>query len=115
MLIAKTEMSASTISDKGYVYGGATNFNTNSLADCDEYNSISNVWTSKQALPSPTRQEATGSTILEKGYVYGGQTADGAGQARDCDEYNPITNSWASKLDIPVTTEARSSAASTTI
>jgi hypothetical protein len=43
-------LAGSTISDKGYIYGGVT---TVAIADCDEYDPDS--WTSKTDLPAPAR------------------------------------------------------------
>ena len=53
---ARGYLAASTISDKGYVYGGYRNFQ-----DTDEYNP--DTWTSKSDMPAPGRHDLAASTI----------------------------------------------------
>jgi len=96
---ARKGFAASTINHKGYVYGGYVyeGEGRDRIQNCDEYNSVTNIWTAKSDMPAPVRDDLAASTILDKGYVYGGEEG---GTLQDCDEYDPDT--WTSKTDMPV-------------
>ena len=99
---------ASTISNKGYVYGGETTAYSK-LQDCDEYAFGSpGTWTSKTSFSSTARSYLSASTILGKGYIYGGNLGVGL-----CDEFDASGNSWVANKDT-LNTE-RSYTAATTI
>jgi hypothetical protein len=97
-------LAASTILNKGYVYGGFSG-NT-ALQDTDEYDP--DTWAVRTDMPSPIRAGLSASTILNKGYVFGGFQGP---HLQDTDEYDPDT--WASKTDMP--TPARNYLTSSTI
>jgi len=102
-------VSGMTVLDKGYFTGGATSYDPAATyyQFNDEYNSTSNSWSSKTAIPTPARQSHVSTTFQNKGYIIGG-----AGPSivySDNDEYNPSTDSWASKTDLIA--PARSAAA----
>jgi len=100
---------ATTISSKGYAFGGNTLSSTRD--DCDEYDPVGNSWTAKTDMPSPTRAGASASTISDKGYVYGGNNNPGGGTwLQDCDEYDAVGNSWVSKTDLPSPARTNTSA-----
>jgi len=101
-------LAASTILNKGYVYGGwdPTLFLRN---NCDEFDPSLNSWLAKTNMISG-RAYHSASTILNKGYVYGGN--DGS-YTRACDEYNSIDDEWTNKADMPVS--ARGLLAASTI
>lgn len=90
---ARRYMTASTVSNKGYIYAGHDG--SNRLQDTDEYDT--DTWTSKSNMPSPGRRGLAASTISDKGYVYAGW--DGSSYMRDTDEYDPDT--WVSKSNTP--------------
>jgi len=58
LLVAVGRFAASTLDDKGYIYGGLQTSNA-----CNEYNSVSNSWTSKTSIPSPGRHSHSGCSI----------------------------------------------------
>jgi len=91
---ARFELAASTISGKGYIYGGYAA--ANSIL-CDQYNLSGDAWTSKTDLIS-ARAFLAASTINGYGYIYGGQ---GTSVLDDCDEYDATGNSWTNKADMP--------------
>lgn len=95
-LPARWLLAASTVSGRGYIYGGAL-LNANSvLYDCDEY--VPDSWTSKTNMPAPNRRSLAASTIGSSGYVYGGHKYK-VGDFSDCDQYTPDV--WVSKTNIP--------------
>jgi hypothetical protein len=90
---AKSSLAASTISNKGYIYGGEA---IGYSQVCAEY--VPDVWTGKTNLPNPVRGKLAAGTILSKGYVFCGITTSSV-PLQDTDEYTPDT--WASKTDAP--------------
>jgi len=88
---ARRNCAASTISDKGYIYGGDGTTGWPNV-DCDEYDPVGNSWTNKADMTGTDNPAA--STMGSKGYVYGGYTSAVSTQ---CLEYDPAGNSWATK------------------
>jgi N-acetylneuraminic acid mutarotase len=96
------EFSSSTISDKGYTYGGIGGLVAIPRNYTYEYNSTSNSWATKTNLPSPERARMAASTISDKGYVYAGFYTN---YLKDCDEFNVSSNSWSNKTDATTATD----------
>ena len=90
-------LAASTILNKGYVYGGSDG--SGYLQDCSEFDF--DIWSSKTDMPSPGRALFAATTILDKGYVFGGYIVSND-DIRDTDEYDPDT--WTAKTDMPLPT-----------
>jgi len=88
---------ASTILDKGYVYGGySEDASPVHLSVCDEYNTVGDSWASKADLPA-ARVGVGASTVSDKAYLYGGSYTNPAGTRETFHEYNPISNTWKAK------------------
>lgn len=105
-LPVRSNLSASTINDKGYVYSGQQT-SLLELQDCDEYSP--DTWASKTNMPAPERAYTVGNTLGSSGYVYSGEALTTALQ--DNDQYTPDT--WVSKANIFI--PARSFASGCTI
>jgi len=99
ILSAKTIFSASTIMDKGYIYGGRDD--SIELQDCDKYDSIADSWTAKTDIPTPGRSYSSATTILNNGYIFNGTNYGGSELYADCDSYNVSGDSWTNKTDMP--------------
>jgi hypothetical protein len=91
----KWGLRGSTVSDKGYVFGGY--LGTSRVLDTDEYDS--NIWSSKTDMPAPARVESGVTTILDKAYVFGGDDGVGSAVMDDTDEYAPDV--WTAKTSLP--------------
>lgn len=85
---------ASTISDKGYNYGG---MRSDAATQCTEYSP--DTWAAKTGMPNPGRYNLAAGTINNKGYLFCGMETSTYNAIKDCDEYSPDT--WTSKTDTP--------------
>lgn len=94
--VAIYQAAASTISGKGYAYGG-----NGPTLRCDEYDATGDAWTNKTNMPANARDTLAASTIGIKGYAYCGYAGVVWGYTQDCDEFDAAGNSWASKTDSP--------------
>jgi N-acetylneuraminic acid mutarotase len=109
----RTAAAGFSIGDKGYIGTGHSTSSTNSaLKDFWEYNSITDVWTSKADFPGGFRTDAVGFSIGTKGYIGLGRDTSSI-RKKDIWEYNPSLNTWLQKADMG--TELRSSALAFTI
>lgn len=97
--LARSEASAFTIGNKGYIVGGFDG--KKRLTDLWEYNMDTDFWTQKADFPGAARSSAVGMAIDQKGYV--GTGYDGEKYLNDFYEYNPSSNSWEKKNDFPGT------------
>jgi len=113
LLYPTSDAGASTIKNKGYMYGGQREgYNLHHYIKCDEYDAVLDAWIAKTNMPVPSRQELAASTIFHKGYVYAGWHVDSPNVTlQDCDEYDP--DIWTSKTDLPA--PGRSKLAASTI
>ena len=81
---------ASTIDNKGYIYGGGS-----SPKDCDEY--IVDTWTSKTGIDIDFAYH-TAETLNSKGYIFNGF----GGGARNGEVREYFTNTWTTKTSVPL-------------
>jgi hypothetical protein len=100
--IVRMTASSFTIGTKVYVFGG--NDGNTAQKDLWEYDTQTNTWRSRAALPGSARDNAAAFAIGGKGYVCAGVAA--GIRLRDLWEYNPSNDSWVQKADLP--TQARS-------
>ena len=90
------DMSTIPVGMLGYVFGGYDG--SSNLNETDEFDPNLNTWTSKTALPSPTRQDHGAVDIGSYGYLFGG---DNSGDLQDNDEYDRAGDIWSSKTSLP--------------
>ena len=88
---------------KGYVIGGANDFNL--YSSVYEYNPQTDSWTAKANFPgnpnsSGGREGGTGTCVNNK--IYYGLGKDDSFFQNDWWEFNPVANSWTRKADFPV-------------
>lgn len=97
---ARYEATATSVSSKGYIFGGGTTGTL--LGDNDEYNPLGSVWTSKETIPYPTaRSKMASFTISSLGYLCGGYNSEETPNAfHELDAYDPSENSWTLKADM---------------
>ncbi|MBK8228046.1 MAG: hypothetical protein IPK70_12850 [Flavobacteriales bacterium] len=94
-------VTAFTIGDKGYFFGG---WDIGYRNDLWEYDPANNTWTEKAPLPATGRWGAAGFSIGNKGYI---GTGDNAGNGEGCQsdfwEWDQATNTWTQKPSFPGT------------
>jgi len=97
---ARCQSTATSVSNKGYIFGG---YLTGSyLGDNDEYNPLGSSWTSKATIPYPTARRSMASfTISSLGYLCGGYNPDETPNTfHELDAYDPSEDSWTLKADM---------------
>lgn len=103
----RDEHASCAIGQYVYVMGGAEEEGRPSLATVDRYDSETDSWTSRQAMPT-ARQNLSASVVDGKCYAIGGESPQGAVVER----YDPETNQWTVRASMPT---ARRGAASAVI
>lgn len=102
MLTPRRLLAAATVNGKIYAIGGLdfTNDNNpiNIVATVEEYDPLTNSWTTKAPMPTAREQHAA-AEVNDKIYVVGG-FFDGVRLAT-VEEYDPLTDSWATKTSMP--------------
>lgn len=102
---ARYGAAAFSIGGKGYVTCGYKNTLAGPAADLLEYDTTTNVWTSKASLSSVGlgRIYPVGFTLNGKGYISGGNDNGPSTYFSDCFEYNNVINTWTQKASAPNT------------
>lgn len=102
---ARYGAAAFSIGGKGYVTCGYKNTLGGPAADLLEYDTTTNVWSSKASLSSVGlgRIYPVGFTLNGKGYIAGGNDNGPSTYFADCFEYNNVTNTWTQKASAPNT------------
>jgi len=72
---------------------------------CQEYNPATNVWTTKNSMPTPRNCEVLISSG-NKIYAIGGNDYGGVNYPNKVEEFNPATNTWTAKIDLPAYTNS---------
>lgn len=67
---------------------------------CQEYDPVTNLWTTKNTMPTPRKCDVLISTG-NKIYAIGGSDYGGVNYSNKVEEFNPVTNTWATKIDLP--------------
>lgn len=95
--LARSDASAFTINNKGYIVGGYDG--KSRLSDLWEYNMDTDSWTQKADFPGTGRNSGVGFAIGTKGYT--GTGYDGTSYLKDFYEYDSSSNTWTKKADFP--------------
>lgn len=83
---------AAVINDKIYVIGSTVNY---------EYDPSTDMWVSKQSMPTPRSDGIALAVFENKIYVIGGRTVDGGITTGINEVYNPATDTWETKKPMP--------------
>jgi hypothetical protein len=94
---ARQGASTASLSGAAYTFGGLEASSPFYMDDNDEY--VTDAWTAKTDMPSPSRHNHEGLTVGS--YCYSVYGDDGTSKLRDADQYDPSGNSWTSKTDAP--------------
>ncbi len=86
------------VGGKIYAIGGINQDNA-PLSTVEEYNPVTNMWTSKASLPT-ARSGFAVAVYNNKIYAIGG-TVGGGGYLGNNEVYDPVTNTWATKTSMP--------------
>ena len=100
---ARYGASGFSIGGKGYVACGYKGTLGGPSKDLLEYDTTSNLWTTKAVMPAdaPARIFSRGFTLNGKGYVAGGNDNGPSFYFNDCYEYNNVTDTWTQKASAP--------------
>jgi N-acetylneuraminic acid mutarotase len=97
MPTARGEFGIAVVNGKIYAIGGL-NGNDLPVSTTEEYNPITNEWTSMMPMPTP-RSDFAIAVYQNKIYVIGGTV--GNGFVGNNEVYNPVTNTWETKASMP--------------
>ena len=93
----RSAMSIVEAMGKLYVFGGTDGSGV--LSSVEEYNPLTNVWTTKAPMIKAVT-EAFAGTVNGKVYLIGGYSTNAVNNVQ---EYDPATNTWAAKQTMPTT------------
>lgn len=109
MPTARTRFDVATVNGKIYAIGGqiAGDTATNATNVVEEYDPVTNVWTTKTPMPT-ARKEATVVALDGLIYVIGGTKGYGADNVMyDIVEvYDPVTDTWTTRAPLPETSNS---------
>ncbi|MBL7923098.1 MAG: IPT/TIG domain-containing protein [Bacteroidia bacterium] len=95
--------SAFSIGSRGFVACGFKSANPAAQKDLWQYDTLTNQWTARAALPlaAQARGWACGFALNGKGYIAGGVDGGPSFYYNNCFEYDTTGNSWTQKASLP--------------
>ncbi len=95
--------SSFSIGSKGFVACGYKSANPSQQKDLWQYDTLTNQWTAKAALPAAAQARgfASGFALNGKGYIAGGVDGGPSVHYNNCFEYDTASNSWTQKASMP--------------
>jgi RHS repeat-associated protein len=94
---------AVTVSGKLYAVGGAAaEGNGVAYAYIEEYNPLTNTWTTKSSTNFTARSQLAVVAVGDTVYAIGGRLSNSSSATNLVQAYNPATNTWTTKANLPV-------------
>ena len=107
MPTARMVLSTSVMDGKIYAIGGMSHPPRAVLSTVEEYDPVTDTWTTKASMPTGARYLLSTSAVNGKIYAIGGWSPENRFLST-VEEYDPVTDTWTTKADMPMARSALS-------